>query len=69
MSSDNKGKRKGSLWYYLLLLPFIGTLWPPFYASMEPGIAGMPFFYWYQFLWVILSAGLTAIVYVATKGK
>ena len=28
---------------------------------------GIPFFYWYQFLWVGISATLTAIVYFATR--
>jgi hypothetical protein len=27
---------------------------------------GVPFFYWYQMLWVIISAVFTAIVYLAT---
>jgi hypothetical protein len=27
----------------------------------------MPFFYWYQLLWVIIGAALTAIVYFATE--
>jgi len=29
-------------------------------------LIGMPFFYWYQLLWVILGAILTAIVHFAT---
>jgi len=27
----------------------------------------MPFFYWYQLLWIILGAILTAIVYLMTE--
>jgi hypothetical protein len=27
---------------------------------------GIPFFYWYQLLWVIIGAVFTAIVYFAT---
>jgi hypothetical protein len=27
---------------------------------------GLPFFYWYQLLWVILSALITAVIYIAT---
>lgn len=49
--------------YLLLLIPFIATLWVPFYASGKPEAFGIPFFYWYQFLWVIISAVLTAFVY------
>jgi hypothetical protein len=39
----------------------------PFYNSAEPYLAGVPFFYWYQLLWVLIGAGLTAIVYFATE--
>jgi hypothetical protein len=27
----------------------------------------LPFFYWYQLLWIIIGAVLTAIVYFATE--
>ena len=30
----------------LLLVPFIGLLWVPFYTSAEPALFGFPFFYW-----------------------
>ena len=56
-----------SLWYLLLLVPFVGTLWVPFYNAVEPRILGIPYFYWYQFLWIVISAALTAIVYFATR--
>ena len=41
-------------WYALLALPFLGLLYPPLYASRDPELAGIPFFYWYQFAWVIV---------------
>jgi hypothetical protein len=28
---------------------------------------GIPFFYWYQMLWVLISAVFTAVVYFATR--
>ena len=56
-----------SPWYWLLVLPFIAILWVPSYASGSPQLAGIPFFYWYQFLWVAISAVLTAIVYFASR--
>jgi hypothetical protein len=49
----------------LLLVPFIALLWVPFYNSIEPAIWGVPFFYWYQFLWVVLTSAL--IVWVNRK--
>jgi hypothetical protein len=54
-------------WYLLLLLPFIAMLWVPSYASGQPELFGIPYFYWYQFLWILISAALTAIVYFATR--
>ena len=54
--------------YLVLLIPFVALLWPALYASYQPELAGIPFFYWYQFLWLILTAVLTAIVYAATRG-
>ncbi len=51
----------------LLLLPFLGMLWVSSYNSVEPTVAGVPFFYWYQLLWVLLSAAIVAVVYVTER--
>jgi hypothetical protein len=57
--------RKGARWLYVLLIvPFIATLWVPFYSGDTPELYGIPFFYWYMFLWVIITSVLTAVVYV-----
>lgn len=57
-------QRSGLRWLYvLLIIPFIATLWVPFYAGTSPELGGIPFFYWYQFLWVIITAIITAVVY------
>ena len=53
--------------YLLLLIPFIALLWVPSYATATPTAAGMPFFYWYQFLWILISTALTGIVYALTR--
>jgi hypothetical protein len=55
-------------WYVLLLAPFVALLWVSTYASHAPVLWGFPFFYWYQFLWVLLGAGATALVYRLTTG-
>jgi hypothetical protein len=65
--STPESARPARGWYLLLLVPFIAILWVPFYASGEPALFGIPFFYWYQFLWILISAVLTAIVYFATR--
>ena len=49
--------------WLLLLVPYIGLLWVPFYDSLTPEIWGFPFFYWYQLLWVPITAFLTWLVY------
>jgi hypothetical protein len=28
---------------------------------------GIPYFYWYQLLWVLISAVITALIYLATE--
>ena len=56
-------------WYALLALPLLGLLYPPLYATRDPELAGIPFFYWYQFAWVIVSALLTLTVYLATRQR
>jgi hypothetical protein len=57
---------KWSWWHLLFLVQFVAVLWVPFYNSTEPYWNGIPFFYWYQMVWVILGAISTAIVYFAT---
>ena len=51
----------------LLAPPFVGMLWVPFYNRVEPRAGSVPFFYWYQFVWIGVSAVLTAVVYFATR--
>jgi len=46
-----------------LLAPFAAMLWVGSYARTDPAFAGIPFFYWYQMLWVLLSTALTALAY------
>ena len=63
-----QNKRGGWSWWYLLfVIQFAVALWPPFYNKVEPTLIGIPFFYWFQLLWVIVSAAFTAIVYFATS--
>jgi len=66
--NSSQPKQKGNRWWYLLVLvPLIGTLFPSFYSSVSPELWGIPFFYWYQMLWVIISALVTAIMYIALR--
>jgi Na+/melibiose symporter-like transporter len=58
-----------SWWYLLFIVQVVAVIWPPFYNKIEPTLGGMPFFYWYQLLWVIIGAILTAIVYFVTEAQ
>ncbi|GAA0455407.1 DUF3311 domain-containing protein [Streptomyces olivaceiscleroticus] len=46
-----------------LFLPFVAMLWVSSYAKVEPTLIGIPFFYWYQMLWVLISTALTMTAY------
>lgn len=46
-----------------LVAPFVAMLWVGSYAKTDPTLAGIPFFYWYQMLWVLLSTLLTMVAY------
>ena len=54
-------------WTWLLLIPLLGTLIPPLYNTQDPELFGIPFFYWYQMVWIPLSVLITVIVYRATR--
>src|SRR5258708_5715363 len=41
------------IWNVLRLVPFVALLWVSVYNSIEPALWGIPFFYWYQFLWAL----------------
>jgi hypothetical protein len=58
-------KKRRSWALLLLLLPFIVLLIPPIYNHTDPELAGIPFFYWFQLLVIVLTAILTAALYFA----
>lgn len=55
-------------WYWLLLVPLLGVLIAPIYNHATPELIGIPFFYWYQMVWVPISVLCTVIVYRRTRG-
>jgi len=67
MATESKKSGGWSWWYLLFVLEFVVALWPPFYNKVEPTLIGIPFFYWFQLLWVFVSAAFTAVVYFATS--
>lgn len=63
MPNTARDRKPTQWWLVLLLAPFIGVLWVPFFNRVDPQVGGIPFFFWYQFLWVVISALVTALVY------
>jgi hypothetical protein len=49
--------------WLLLLLPFVGLLSIPLYNHAGPTLFGVPFFYWYQIVWVPVTALITWAVW------
>ncbi|SER33225.1 DUF3311 domain-containing protein [Lentzea albida] len=68
MPSDHKTGLRWSNWNLLLILPLF-MLITPWFNFDEPRIFGLPFFYWYQFLFVPLGVACVGIVYVKTKDE
>ena len=67
MSDRTTPKNRGRWALILLLVPFAALLFPGLYSQADPRISGIPFFIWYQFLWVILGVGITAVVYFLNR--
>jgi hypothetical protein len=53
----------------LLLLPFAALIFVPIYNRVTPAVFGVPFFYWYQLLWIGLSALAVGIVYLVDQSR
>ena len=44
----------------LLTVAIMGTLWVPLYARSLPKLGDFPFFYWFQLVWVPVTAASCA---------
>lgn len=53
----------------LIALAIVMPLVVPLYARHDPVLWGIPFFYWYQLLWVPIASGLLAIAYVLMRAE
>jgi hypothetical protein len=66
-AASSRGRNR---WYLLLLLiPFVALLFPGWYSQAAPRLAGIPFFIWYQFLWIILGVLVTGAVYLFDRDR
>jgi hypothetical protein len=50
-----------------VIAPIVTMLWVPSYNRMDPRLLGFPFFYWYQLLWVVITAVLMFVAFQAVK--
>jgi uncharacterized membrane protein len=55
--------KRAGLIFLLLVMPYAAMLWVPSYNRAAPQIAGIPFFYWYQLLWIPLGSLLLWLAY------
>lgn len=69
MNDTHEIRTVWSWWHLLFLVEFIAVMWPPLYNKVGPAFIGMPFFYWYQLLWVLIAAIFNAVVYFVTEGQ
>jgi hypothetical protein len=51
----------------LLAAVLAGTLWVPIYSRTTPALAGFPFFYWYQLVWVPVVALVSWCAYLLSR--
>ena len=64
---NNTGKRahrnagKDVVAAILLLIPFVVYFDLPYFDVVQPTVAGVPFYYWFQTLWLAISAILFVI--------
>ncbi len=66
-TNQTSHRRRVRYWNLLLITPYLGLCFPQLYTRLTPVLWGFPFFYWYQFAWVLLTSALLALVHVKTK--
>jgi ABC-type transport system involved in cytochrome c biogenesis permease component len=67
MDDDNRRQAPTGVWIaigVLLLIPVVLPLLVGTYAKETPTFAGVPFYFWWQFALILVSAVCTLIAYV-----
>ena len=70
MTQYAHSRKSAAIWTavtLLLAIAILGTLWIPLYARSSPRLGPFPFFYWFQLIWVPLSATLCRICYLLLR--
>jgi len=47
----------------------LAAVWVPYYDKVDPTLGGIPFFYWFQLLLVLITAICTAITYFMAEHR
>ena len=65
MATDVRRPTRGTRFFVYALFLVIAsvTLCVPLYNRTEPTLGGIPFFYWFQVAWIVVSAASTALAY------
>ena len=50
-----------------VIVPFVAVLWVPIFDKDKPEVAGFPFFFWWQLLWVAVTAALMGLAYYVIR--
>lgn len=59
-------RAKRAVWIVMLFaIPYVPVMWVALYNHTQPALFGIPFFYWFQFVWIIVTAIVTAVTYLA----
>jgi hypothetical protein len=64
-----KRRLDASRWHWLLLIPIVLPLVTPLYNRIDPVLFGLPFYYWSQLSFAVLSTIVITIVHIATKAR
>ncbi len=67
MGEDKPKPRRGwrGYWHrFAFVTILLVVLWVPFYNRLEPTLFGVPFFYWYQLLWILIGAAIAIAIYL-----
>ncbi len=65
MTAAKISRTKRMVWYVILFIPFFVAIAVPFYNRIEPALFGIPFFYWFQFVLIVVAAVVTGLAYKA----
>ena len=55
--------------YLLLAIPYALWVWVPFYNRINPRLAGIPFFYWWQIAGIFVTALCILPVYLVQESR